>query len=67
MRQDIRFAGIALNWSSEYVQSYSDKLIEMGYCAKVLPLFEIVAYSYRPFSRMDAEEAYRELQQEKDI
>jgi hypothetical protein len=60
MRNDIRFAGIALAWNTEYAIAYAEKLIEMGYFAKVMT-DKTVAYSHRPFSRQDAEVTFDAL------
>lgn len=53
MRNDISFAGIALEWTEQYARDYCDKLIEMGFYAKVIN-DKFVAYSPLPFSRQDA-------------
>lgn len=59
MRTDIRFAGLALNWTSQYATAYCDKMIEMGFYCKVLDFDTvIVAYSPLPFSRQEAMESF---------
>lgn len=63
MRNDIKFAGIAMSWTKEYAQSYLRKLFEMGYNAKCLE-DSIVAYSHKPFSKSEAIESFTALKKD---
>jgi hypothetical protein len=57
MRNDIRFAGISLNWTEAYAQSYAKKLKEMEYAIRVIQneATFLIAYSHRSFSQKEAE------------
>lgn len=59
----IRFAGISLNWDQQYAKKYCEKLIEMGYCTKIIDVnpFYIVSYAHKPFSVKEACSAYKLL------
>ena len=57
MRNDIRVAGISLNWTEDYAQSYAKKLKEMDYSVRVLEDggSALIAYSHKSFSQKEAE------------
>jgi hypothetical protein len=67
MRNDIRFAGISLNWTEAYAQSYAKKLKEMDYSVRVLKTGNsaILAYSYKTFSQTEGETCFETLKAEK--
>lgn len=61
----IKFAGLASEWSIDYAKAYAEKLFDMGFSAKAMAFGTeyIVAYSYKPFSRNEANEALGNLSQ----
>ena len=60
MRTDIRFAGIAAHWTESYAKIYCEKILEMGWCARVMSNNTddgfFVVYAHRPFCRKEASE-----------
>jgi hypothetical protein len=65
--RNIKFAGLSSEWKCDYAKTYSDKLHEMGYCAKVLENkgYCIVAYSHRGFAPSDAMKVLQGLKNQK--
>lgn len=63
MRNDIRFAGISLNWTEDYARSYSKKLKEMDYAVRILQYDTsfLIAYSHRSFSQKEADTCLESL------
>jgi hypothetical protein len=67
MRSDIRFAGIALEWTKEYAARYAAKLKEMGYCIRLAEAkSHLIAYSHRSFTTSEMEECLAALLEGKE-
>jgi len=56
MRTDIKFAGIALSWTTDQAQKRNQIYQEMGFLTKIINFqgAAVIAYSYKQFTIWEA-------------